>query len=51
MIECSKNYMSVNRYLQDRQEDQKLNGKNYIKEDLRIMRVNNWAKCIQDRGK
>jgi hypothetical protein len=29
----------------------KIRWKNDIKEDLRIMRVNNWAKCIQDRIK
>jgi len=29
----------------------KIRWKNDIKEDLRIMGVNNWAKCIQDRGK
>jgi hypothetical protein len=41
--------MSVNQYLQDWQEDQKLDEENDIKEDLGIMRVNNWAKCIQYR--
>ena len=26
-------------------------GENDMKEDLRIMKINIWTKCIQDRGK
>jgi len=29
----------------------KVRWENDIKEDLRIMKINNWTKCIQDRVK
>jgi hypothetical protein len=41
MIGWSKNYTSGNRYLQDWQEDQILDGKTIKKEDLRVMKTNN----------
>jgi len=43
--------MSGNRCLQDWQEDQKVRWENDIKEDLRIMKINNGIKYIQDRVK
>jgi hypothetical protein len=48
MTEWSKNDKSVNSYLQDWQEDQKLDQENYTKENLRIVKSNNLIKCIQD---
>jgi len=43
--------MSANRYLQDWQEDQILDGEKDIEEVLRIIKVNNWTKCVQDWDK
>jgi len=40
--------MSVHHYLQDWQEDKKSDGENDTKKDLKIMKINNWTKCIQD---
>jgi hypothetical protein len=44
------NSMSGNRYIQDWQEE-KIGWENDIKEDIRIMKINNWTKCVQDRVK
>ena len=43
--------MSANRYLQDWQEDQILDGEKDIEEVLRIIKVNNWTKRVQDWDK
>jgi hypothetical protein len=29
----------------------KIRRENYMKQNIKIMKVNNWTKCIQDRGK
>jgi hypothetical protein len=33
------------------EENLKISWKRFIKEDLRIMKINNWTKCMQDRVK
>jgi len=51
MIGCSKNYINGNRCPQDWQEIQTLRGKNDLKEDVRITKINIWTKCFQNRVK
>jgi hypothetical protein len=43
--------MSGNRYLEDLAGRPKIKGKSDIKAHLRIMKINNWTKCSQDRVK
>jgi len=47
MTQWSKNYTSVHRSAR-LAEEKKLDGKNHTKEDLKIMKINNWTKFIQE---
>ena len=50
MIGWSKNYTGGNRYSQDRQEDQRLDGKRCNRR-FKSYEISNSTKCIQDRVK